>query len=161
MADYAKKLRNKEQAVAVAIDDEKGNILFWLKLEYLKGSKDDPDGSWNPTWGFEKEEIADTTVYRTSNNNDLISTTITRARAAYNMVFDEVALISTAYRCMATVLRSWLEANADPTEEVALVYDDYFKAAVQVVDDVNVLTFSSEEELTNLMKGDSELQVNP
>lgn len=161
MADYAKKLRNKEQAVAVAIDDEAGTILFWLKLEFMEGSKDDPDGSWNPSWGFDAKELGDNvTVYRTSNNTDLYQFTTNRA-AAYRIQFTDPIQIGTAYRCFAIVLRNWLDTNSKADEEVSIIEEDYFKATVSIVNDEKVFTFSSEEELTNIMKGDSSLQVNP
>ena len=161
MADYAKKLRNKETPIAVAIDDEAGKILFWVKLEFMPGTTDDPDGSWNPSWGFTQEELGEgVTIYRTSNNNDLAQFTITRA-ASYRITFPEPIQISNAYRCFALTLVNWLDTNASAEEEVSVTEPDFWTAAVKVIDDVKVFTFSSAEELTNIMKGDSSLQVNP
>lgn len=162
MADYAKTLRNKDKAVAVAIDNEAGQIDMWLKLEWMPGTEDDPDGSWNPTWGFgaEAEELGDATIYRCSNNTDLITATKNRG-AARRIEFPEPLHIITAFRCFAKTLKAWLDTNAKVEEEVALVHDNYFKASVNVINDEKVFTFSSEEELTNIMKGDGSLQVNP
>ena len=161
MVDYAKKLRNKDNPIAVAIDSENGSILMWVKLEWMPGTEDDPDGSWNPSWGFDADEIGEgVTIYRTSNNIDISQCAITRA-TANRIEFSDPIQISTAYRCFAMVLKAWLDTNAKPEEEVALVHDSYFKAAVVIEADEKIFTFSSEEELTNIMKGDGSLQVNP
>lgn len=163
MADYIKSLRNKDKTAVVAIDDTQGKIMMWLKLEWMPGCEDDPDGSWNPSWGFDEAELGDQSnlvIWRSSNNNDLITAAKNRGEAE-RIEFPEPLHIITAYRCFAKVLKSWLDTNARADEEVALVHENYYKATVTVINDEKVFTFSSEEELTNIMKGDGSLQVNP
>lgn len=157
MSDYAALLKKKEKPIAVVVDDLRGDIILGLKVEYIEGTDDNPEGSWNPTWSFDAEDFADCDIYRISESK---SYKFFHDRGqSYRMKFGTPAGAHVSAVAFASVLVKFLDNNADPKTAFGVELPGFFKAAVTVIDDKKVMTFSADEELTNLVKDDAKLQV--
>lgn len=157
MTDYAALMKKKEKPIAVVVDDLKGNPVFGIKVEFLEGTEDNPEGSWCPTWTFDKDDFADCDIYKCSEAKSYKF--FTDRGKAYRMTFYTPSGAHVAALAFANTMYKWLDENADPNKEVGVELPGFFTASVSVVDDKKVMAFSVDEEISNLIKDDAALQV--
>ena len=159
MSDYARVVKTKEKPIAIVIDDMKGQPILGLKVEFFEGTADNPEGSWNPVWTFDPEVLKGCTIYNVSESRSH-EFFINQGRRLYRMNFSAPNQIYMAALVFADSLRNWLdsqEVSEDTT--VALELDGFFKASVTIIDGAKIMTFSADEEVTNLVKDDAKLQA--
>lgn len=159
MSDYARAVKDKSKPVAIVIDDFKGNPILSLKVKFYEGSEEDPDGSWNPVWTFNPEDIADCNVYKVS-ESQAFQFFKTRAFSAYDMQYTDPTNAYHSALIFANTLKLWLDTSANEAEPASVHMDGMFTATVEVVDGEKVFTFVPEEELSNLIKDDASLQTS-
>ena len=159
MSDYARAVKDKSKPVAIVIDDFKGNMILALKVKFYEGSAEDEDGSWNPVWTFDPEDITDCTVHKVSESQAFPFFKM-RAITAYDMQYTDPSNAYHSALIFAEVLKRWLDLNANDGEVVSIHMDGMFTATVEVVDGEKVFTFVPEEELSNLIKDDASLQTS-
>lgn len=158
MSDYARAVKDKTKPVAIVIDDFKGNMILALKVKYYEGSAEDEDGSWNPVWTFDPEDIADCNVYKVSESQAFPFFKM-RAITAYDMQYTDPSNAYHSALIFAEVLKRWLDLSASDSEAASIHMNGMFTATVEVVNGEKVMTFVPEEELSNLIKDDASLQT--
>ena len=157
MADLAVTVKAKDKPVAVVIDDLKGNPVFGLKLEWMEGSSDIPEGSWNPSWSFKKEDFDGCQLYSVSESRNYLPFV---ARAQSNrFYFPDPNQIYTVALAFAQSMSKWLSDQLDANQAVEIEYPGFFTAEGHVIDGVKELAFSPSEEIAALTKDDSGLQA--
>lgn len=157
MCDYARTLKKKDKPIAVVIDDLAGNILFGLKVQFLDGTEDNPEGSWNPVWSFDPEDFADCDIYKITESR---AYAILQNRAhVLRFRFTTSMNIPSAVRSVANVFVKWLDENAKEGDTVGAEMSGLFTVKVDVIDGKKVMNFCPDEELTNLIKDDAKLQA--
>lgn len=159
MSDYARMVKTKEKPIAIVIDDMKGNPVIGLKVEFFEGTPDNPEGSWNPIWTFDPEVLKGCTIYNVSESRSF-QFFVDRGRKLYRMNFSAPNQIYFAAIVFADTLKAWLDAQEVSNDvTVSLELDGFFKASVTLIDGKKVMTFSADEEVTNLVKDDVKLQA--
>ena len=157
MSDYARVVKKKEKPIAVVVDDLKGNILLGIKVQFLEGTEDNPEGSWNPVWSFDPEDFADCDIYKVSESK-AFEFFINRAKV-FGMQYTNPSNAYTSAVAMADTMVKWLDENANEKSTEGVELPGIFKITVSVIDGKKVMTFSADEELTNLVKDDAKLQA--
>lgn len=157
MSDYARVVKSKEKPIAIVVDDIKGNIILGLKVQFMEGTDDNPEGSWNPVWSFDSEDFEDCNIYKVSESK-AYEFFINRAHV-FNMNYTSPHNAYTSAVAMADTFVKWLDEQANDKETVGAEMAGIFKIAVSVIDGKKVMTFSADEELTNLVKDDAKLQA--
>ena len=157
LSDLAGALKEKENTIVVSIDDLKGHMLMGLKVGYEKGTKDNPEGSWEPSYIFDPAEAEGCTIYNISDTkfHEFIKNAATRR----GFSFTNNGLIYAIILCFAECLIAALDANAQEGSSYTIEHPGFFIASVDVVDGKKVMSFIMEEEVSNIIKNDAMLAV--
>lgn len=157
LSEMAGALKDKEKTIVVGIDDLKGNMIMGLKVAYEKGTKDNPEGSWEPTYIFDPAEAAGCEVYKISEPK--YHQYIVDAAARKGFSFRNPGLIYAVILCFAECIIAALDANAVEGSTYTIEHPGFFVASVDIIDGQKVMSFVMEEEVSNIIKNDAMLSV--
>ena len=159
LSDIARDIKRKDKPAAISVESLKGDNIMALKVAYEPGTKDNPEGAWEPMYVFGNEGIEGCIIGKI-NEPKFHGRFIERAQA-YGFHFTNPGLIFATVLSWAESLYTWLDQNAAEGDEVAVEHPDFFTAKVNVIDGKKVFSLVMSEELSNIIKSDDQLQVNP
>lgn len=150
MSDCAKERKSKENSIAIVIDSLKGAPILSLKVTHEEGTEDDPEGSWEPSYVFGKDDVEGCVLYNIS--DPTLHTNFINRAASYGFKFANPSFIYTAVLAFAEAIYAYLDAVAVEGEDVTLEHENFFSATVSVRDGIKVMTFAMNEEVSNIIK---------
>lgn len=154
MADYAKVLANKEEKMAVCIDNLKGDPILSAIISFCPPEDDENDtGNYTIAYTFNKEDLEGITLRKIS---DSACHSVFDSRAKYlHLNLASPSSIYIAALSFATVLTQWLDSNTSEKEGCTLVYDGFFEASGELIKDKKVFTFTPYGYLKTPIKNDA------
>ena len=158
MSDVARDIKTKNNPAAAVIDSLKNEPILSLRIDYEPGTSDNPEGSWEPSYVFGTEDLGENCKLYSVSETKYHGRFVQRAKQA-GFHFNNSSLIFAAILCWAESLVNYLDNNAVEGDEVVVKHPGYFTAKVNVVNGKKVMSLIMEEEVSNIAKGDDELQV--
>lgn len=158
MSDYAQEVKNKENPIAIVIDDLKGKLLLAAVVRFHEGEGKMP-GNWSYEWTFDEEDIKDCSKYLVSENTANNFFAVRAKDAPVRFSYNSPSYMYLGAQAFADCLINWLDTNAKPGEEVEVDLDGYFKASVIVEDKKKIMSFSPDGAIKRLIKDDASLET--
>ena len=158
ISDFLALAKSKNNKVAVAVKDLKGNFMMGAVVEYHTNEIDDMPGNWSYAFTFDETDLEGATVYLTTDTQFQKQLALT-AYGLHRIQFEMEMHIETLIELCVTVLKQWLDMNAKENEVVDVTLDGYFEASVAIENGEKVMAITPDEPIKRIIKGDGGLEV--
>ena len=156
-SDFLANVKSKEKAVALVMEDLKGNFKFAGIVTYHENENKDMPGNWTYELSFNEEDIKDiTTIYKTLDTKFEIVVADTAHRVR-KMRFASPTHIHDIFICCVDTLIKYLDENAVEGETKEVDLPSYFVASVSVVDGKKEMSIIPGDAMKRIIKDDSAL----
>jgi len=150
ISDFLALAKSKNNKVAVAVRDLKGNFLMGAIVEYHSNENEDMPGNWSYEFSFDEKDLEGATVYLTTDTQFQKQLSAT----AYKMEIH----IETIIELCVSILKQWLDMNAKEAEEVNIELIGYFVASVAIENGEKVIAIIPDGAMKRLIKDDAALE---
>jgi len=157
ISDFLALAKSKNNKVAVAVRDLKGNFLMGAIVEYHSNENEDMPGNWSYEFSFDEKDLEGATVYLTTDTQFQKQLSAT----AYNLhriQFEMEIHIETIIELCVSILKQWLDMNAKEAEEVNIELIGYFVASVAIENGEKVIAIIPDGAMKRLIKDDAALE---
>jgi hypothetical protein len=152
-------IKTRETPVAFVFQENNLDFIAGALIQYMP-NEDDPTlpGSWSYTWTWNKDDIPEDAVIRTTNDVGLSSYFRGVSQSKYGMAFENSAAVTEVLRTFMLTVRQWLDENASETEEVGVEAEGVFQASVVVENGEKIFALIPEGEIKKLIKDDAAIE---
>ena len=160
MATFLSSVKDKEKAMALVVDNLKGDIEFGMIVKFIPGETEDDGGSWSLVCSFDQNDfVADENVMKvikfSSGVADNTLRFVAMRQKPYAIGFNSEIVMKKSVLESILCIKEWLSDNASETEDVYLELDGIFVAKVSIEDGVKYLSMELSEEATQVIKNDA------
>lgn len=157
ISDFLAKAKSKNNKVAVAVRDLKGNFMMGAIVGYHENDNDEMPGNWSYEFTFDESDLEGATVYLTTDTQFQQQLSRT-AYKLHHIVFEMEIHIETLIELCVSILKQWLDMNAKDSEEINIEIPGYFLASVVIENGEKVMSIVPDGAMKRIIKDDAALE---
>lgn len=158
IADFLAMVKNKEQKVAIAIQDYQNVTKLAGIVTYTPAEQEDTPGEWSLTFTFNPDDLEDCQVY-TVHDQFFQKVAMSSSFKETGLQFNQSNFIVDMFASMGEEIYKWLDVNAKDGEIVELECDGYFTAQVAIENGKKEFGIIPSEEIRQKVKHDASEKV--
>lgn len=146
-------------AVALRIDDDKGNMIMSAILRY-KENKDKPEmpGNWNLSYTTKEEDLKDVAIVRYYNDVGYCKAVNNTCTKLYNWGIFAADFVSVLTQFVVMSALNVLDKNAVETGSYDIELKDIVMMSVEVIDGIKEFAFTPGTKSKQFVKNDGDIQ---
>lgn len=157
MSDFLSQVKSKENKIALAVKDLKGNLLLAGIVNYHKNENEEMPGNWSYELTFNEEDLNGCNVSLSTDphfNRVFLKT----LENLHGLLLDDPIVMQPMIEEGINVVKQWLDVNAKENEEVSVEHPGFFVASVSVENGEKIYAIVPDGAMKRLIKDDSALE---
>lgn len=157
MSDFLSQVKSKENKIALAVKDLKGNLLLGGIVSYHKNENEEMPGNWSYELTFNEEDLNGCNVSLSTDphfNRVFLKT----LENLHGLLLDDPIVMQPMIEEGINVVKQWLDVNAKENEEISVEHPGFFVASVSVENGEKVYAIVPDGAMKRLIKDDSALE---
>lgn len=158
MSDFLSQVKSKENKVALAIKDAKGNLVLAGMVAYHNNEDESMPGNWSYEFTFNEEDLQGCNVKLSTEPH--FQTVF--SKTLYNLFgveMDDILALQPCIEESINVLKHWLDVNAKENDKISIEQSGYFVASVTVENGEKVFAIVPDGAMKRLIKDDSAIEA--
>ena len=157
MSDFLSQVKSKENKIALAVKDLKGNLLLAGIVNYHKNENEEMPGNWSYELTFNEEDLNGCNVSLSTDphfNRVFLKT----LENLHGLLLDDPIVMQPMIEEGINVVKQWLDVNAKENEEISVEHPGFFVASVSVENGEKIYAIVPDGAMKRLIKDDSALE---
>lgn len=157
--EFLSNVKSKEQKVALAVNDLKGNLILAGIVGYHENENKDMPGNWSFEYTTIAEDLEDVKVFNyTDTQFARVATYV--GRDLHGVLFQGSTMLQAVLEAVASTLITNLDQNAKEGEEYILEKEGYFQATAIIENGEKVFSIVPDGAMKRLIKDDAAIENN-